>query len=201
MIRTPVALLGATILLGALVGAASARNFSISNQSLRGAFRAVEFETPSGPTRCPVTMEGSFHSRTAAKVLGTLMGYITSAILGPCSVGVATILRETLPWHIRYSGFEGALPEIRSIIAHIVGAAWRIRESGFGITCLARSSAAEPAVVNFHRSVITHEITEANIGGRIRDGAECGNALGQFTSDSGSVTQVGSTTRLTLTLI
>ena len=124
------------------------------------------------------SLEGSFHSATAAKTLGSLMGYVTSAILGPCASGTATALRETLPWHIRYSGFEGALPEIRSVIAHIIGSSWRVRESG-GINCLGRSTASEPSVVTFHRNTVTREITEAGVGGSIRTGIECLGAKGR----------------------
>jgi len=121
--------------------------------------------------------------------------------LGPCASGTATVLRETLPWHIRYSGFEGALPEIRSITARIVNSSWRIGEPG-GVGCLARSTATEPSVVNFHRSVVTHEITEASVGGSIRTGPECFGAVGAFTSDSGAISLLGtSATRLTLNLI
>jgi len=200
-IRMLFALLGATILLGALVGAASARNFSVSNQSLRGTFSSVEIEGGAwGIVRCRITVEGSFHSRTAAKVLGTLMGYITRVALGPCATGTATALTETLPWHVKYSGFQGGLPQINSIIAHIIGSSWRVREAG-GINCLGRSTASEPSIAIFHRSTATHEITEAGISGRIRTGSECFGIAGTFHSDSGSVTLLGSTTRITLSLI
>lgn len=200
IIRTLLALLGATILLGALAGAASARNFSISSQLLRGTWRSVEYVIPGATARCQLTLEGSFHSRTAPKVIGSLVGYITSAILGPCASGVATILRETLPWHSRYSGFEGTLPNISSIIGHAANVSARIREAG-GITCLYRSTASEPAIISLHRSTVTQEITEAGLTGRIRTGIECFGAAGVITSDSGQIMVQNSSTRITLSLI
>jgi hypothetical protein len=44
-------------------------------------------------TRCQVTLEGSLHTRTIAKVQGALIGYITTARLA-CSSGSLTILPE-----------------------------------------------------------------------------------------------------------
>jgi hypothetical protein len=198
--RMLLALVGAAILLGALVSAASAGRLEISNQALRGTFRSIEFIGEFGTARCQVTMEGSFHSRTTVKTIGSLVGYLTRAILGPCASGAATILTETLPWHIRYSGFEGVLPEIRSIIAHIIGGAWRVREPGM-ITCLARSTAARPSVISFHREPVTHAVTGANVTGRIPTGPECFGVEGAFTSDSGSITVSNSTTRISISLI
>jgi hypothetical protein len=197
--RTLLAIVGAAILLGALAGAASAGRLSTSEQRLRGVFRSMEFGLPSVTVRCEVTVEGTFHERTAIKDLGTLMGYITRTTLGACSSGAATILTETLPWHIRYSGFEGALPEITSIIAHIVGAALRV--TGGGVNCLARSTATRPGIVNLHRDPVTHAITEASMGGRITTGAECLGAEGAFRSDSGSVTVSNSSSTVSISLI
>jgi hypothetical protein len=192
------AAVGATVLLGSLVSSASARTFSVENNRVRAAFSSVEFHLPEATTRCHVTLEGSLHSRTLAKVSGTLMGYITSAILGPCLSGTATILRETLPWHVRYSGFEGALPNITSLITHVVGASWRVREAG-GIACLARSTSGEPAIGIYHRDASNH--LTASISGRIRTGFECLGIAGSFRSDSPRVNLSGTTTPVSLTLI
>jgi hypothetical protein len=181
---------GATVLLGTLVSSASARNLSISSQTIRASFSSVEFHLAETTSRCHVTMEGSMHSRTVAKVLGSLFGYVTSAILGPCAAGTATILRETLPWHIRYSGFQGTLPNITSYIQHLVGAAWRIREAG-GVACLSRSTAAEPVVGTIHRNTVTGRVGEMGISGTIRTGIECFGISGSFRSDSGRISQLG----------
>jgi len=195
------ATVGATVLLGALISTASARNFSVSNQSISGMWSSVEFNLPSGAVRCHVTLEGSLHSRTFAKVLGSLMGYITKAILGPCvSPGTATILTETLPWHVSYSGFRGTLPNIDSIIVHVTGASFRVNNGREN--CLARSEAGRPAIGQFHRNTVSHEITEASISGRLPTGIECLGIQGTFTSDSGAISLLGTqNVRISVSLI
>jgi hypothetical protein len=191
-LRTPLlAAVSATMLLAALVSSASARNFSVSNQNIRASFSSVEFFLPGNTTRCRVTLEGSLHERTIIKRIALRIGHITSAILGPCSSGTATILRETLPWNVNYSGFEGALPNIRSIRTHIVHASWRVREAE-GINCLVRSTEGEPVVATFHRNTTTQKLSEVGISGSIRTGEnECFGIQGSFSSDSGRVSQSG----------
>jgi hypothetical protein len=191
---------GATVLLGALVSSASAGRLEISNQAIMTQWRSVEFAAPFGTTRCQVTLDGTLHSTTMVKTIGSLIGNITRAILGPCGRGTATILTETLPWHVRYSGFEGILSEIRSIIVHVIGSAFEVREPG-GVTCLTRSTAARPAVGTFHRDTTTHRLTEVVISGRVPSGIECFNADGTFTSDSGVVSVSNSATRVSVSLI
>jgi hypothetical protein len=193
------AALGATVLLSALVSTASARSFSTTSQGLRSTFREVRFRLPFFTTSCQVTLEGTLHSRTIAKVAGALIGYITRAELGPCSAGTATILRETLPWHVRYLGFTGTLPTITSLRTNVIDASFRIREP-FSITCLARSTAAQPSVGTFNREA-GGALTTAEIGGTITTGPECFEEPGVFSSDRGPVTVLGGTARITVTLI
>jgi hypothetical protein len=194
-----VAAAGATVLLSALVSSASARNFSISNHSIRSSWREVIFNGLFGETNCQVTLEGSLHSSTMAKVIGTLMGYITSAILGPCSVGTATIHRESLPWHVKYSGFEPRLPEIRSLIVHVLGVRFSVREPG-GITCTATSENAHPAVGRFHRNPVTHQLIGVSVAGRVP--TNCLGAEGTFSSSEGTISLQGTTgTGISLSLI
>ena len=193
-------LVAASVLLGVLAGPAAARNLSISNQQLRAQFREVNFRLSSVTARCQVTLEASYHSRTIAKVQGSLVGYITTARLGPCSAGSATILTETLPWHIRYLAFSGILPNITALIANSVGGSFRIREP-FGINCLARSTETEPMVLTAERE-FAGALTGARLGGSIATGAECFREVGTMTSDTGTITVLGSTTtRITVRLI
>src|SRR5215207_6479875 len=124
-------------LLGLLAATASATRLASSSQTIRAGFARLNFTGPWGTTECPLTLEGSFHSRTITKTLGSLAGLITRAILGACLRGSGTILTATLPWHARYQGFAGTLPNINSISADVAGVAWQIREPVFGITCLA----------------------------------------------------------------
>ena len=84
------AAVGATVLLGSLVSSASARAFSVDNSNIRAAFREVRFHFPEATVICQVTLEGSLHSMTIAKTIGSLIGYITRATLGPCQAGTAT---------------------------------------------------------------------------------------------------------------
>jgi hypothetical protein len=194
---------GATVLLGTLVATASARNLSISNRSIRSTWSSVIFTGGFGEANCHVTLEGTLHERTMVKSLGTLMGYITSAIVFACPVGSATILRETLPWHVKYSGFEGPLPEITSIRVHVIGSAWRIRER-FGATCLARTELNQPAKGIFHRNIATHVLTEVGIEGEIRVGAECLGATGRLSGrdeHSGTISLLGTTNAIEVSLI
>jgi hypothetical protein len=190
---------GATVLLGALVSSATARNYEISEQRMRGIFTSLEFHLPEVTARCALTVEGSLHTRTLPKVIGSLLGYITRVDLGACAIGTATVLTSTLPWHVRYSGFQGTLPNITSIITHVIGASWRI--STGGVTCLARSSTTEPVIGNYHRNTATRELTSAEIRGTIRTGAECLGIAGSFRSDRGAVSVSNAATRVTLNLI
>jgi len=190
---------GATVVLGALTPSAFARNFSYESQTWRAAYRELNF-IAMGRTSCQVTLEGSFNARTIPKVNGSLVGYITTATLGPCTSGTATILSETLPWHYRISGFTGNLPDITSIIYHVVNFSVRVREAG-GITCLARSSTAEPVVQQAHRDPVTSSITGLSNTGRIRTGAECLGISGEITSDNPTPTIPGTTAGFHVRLI
>jgi len=198
--RTLIAVVGAAIMLGALASAASARNLEVSNQRLRAVFSRVEFHLPGATSVCAATIEGSFHSRTAAKVAGSLVGYVTRVELGACTNGTASILTSTLPWHARFSAFVGTLPEITSIIGHIIGAAARVREAE-GIACLLRSSTTEPVILNFHRETVTRVITGVEIRGTVRTGIECLGIAGSFRSDRGPVVGSPNGERVTLNLI
>ena len=190
----------ATALFGALATSATARTFSISNQTWRAQFREVNLRLPFFTTRCQITLEGSFHSRTIAKVMGSLVGYITTARLGPCASGSATILTETLPWHVRYLAFSGTLPNITDLVFNIIDIAKRMREP-FGINCLYRSTAAEPTTLTATREA-GGALTGAALGGSIRTGEECFREVVTMTSDTGTVTVLGTTaTRITVRLI
>jgi hypothetical protein len=141
------ALLGA-LTLALFVGSASANKLSYSNQAFRIIWTSLTFSESGGnfPISCPVTLEGSFHSRTAAKVRDALAGLITRAVVNNpgCTEGQATILGESLPWHVTYQSFSGTLPSIIGVRYNLIGAAFQI-EPGLGISCLARSSARFPA--------------------------------------------------------
>ena len=58
---------------------------------------------------------------------------------------------ETLPWHLRYGGFEGILPTITGFLFRVVGFRFLFQIGGStSVKCLYTSSAASPfrAIVN-----------------------------------------------------
>jgi len=110
--------LGATFLMALAIGTASARTFNISNQRFRATFANLEFTAGGSNTTCRVTLEGTLHETTIPKTIGILLGYITRVQTGECAGFAVRILTETLPWHVRYSGFSGTLPNITLIIIH-----------------------------------------------------------------------------------
>jgi hypothetical protein len=189
------AALAASALLSAFAGSSSARSFSTSSQTFRTLFTRLKFSGAFGNITCGVQVEGSLHSRTIAKVAGSLIGYITAATLLACSEGTATILRETLPWHLRYESFSGTLPVISWIHIIIIGWSWRIREPL--ATCLGTSTAERPAKIWIIRES-GGALTSDEIGGTIP--TSCG-IEGSFSSERAPVTVLNSTTRITVTLI
>jgi hypothetical protein len=181
------AVVGATVLFGALATTASARSLSTTATSITATFASAEFTGLFGTTRCALTLEGTQHSRTIAKSPGSLIGFITRARLGACANGAATLLTETLPWHVQYGSFAGTLPRITSFTTNVVGSAFRVRETG-GITCLVRSTAGEPSRGIYNRNTTTGAITSATLGGSIRSGGECFNQPGTLGGTSNSIT-------------
>ncbi|MGN6189053.1 MAG: hypothetical protein ACTHOE_09150 [Conexibacter sp.] len=199
VLKRIVCVVGAIGLLATLVSTASATQLETSSQTLRTAFTSVRIrETFGSTTGCAMTLEGSLHSRTIQKVAGTLIGYITSAHLGTCTAGTATILTETLPWHIRYLAFRGTLPNITSLISNVIGFAFKFRFPT-GANCLARSTPEEPLINTFEREVATRELTGAEINGTIR--TSCLNISLGFTSSKNTPTVLNGTARSTVTLI
>jgi hypothetical protein len=163
------AVVGATVLLGAFVSSASAGRLSQSSETLRATWTRMNFSgSPFGTVECEVVLEGRLHTRTMNKVNLSLMGYLTAANVTRCARGSATVLRETLPWHVRYSSFVGALPNITAIRTLVVGSSFTIREPAFGATCLARATPEEPSTGTYNRETGTGLLVSASVGGEIR---------------------------------
>jgi len=133
--------LAATIVM-AFATSASARNLSISHGRLFNViWSSLQLRSSNLiAADCAVTLEGSFHYTTIAKVIGTLIGHITRARVGTCRTGSATILPGRLPWHITYEGFDNPLPEILGVRLLLVGAQFRIHEPILGTECLATTN-------------------------------------------------------------
>jgi hypothetical protein len=191
------ATLGAATLLGMLASGASARSFSASGQTLRATFflilrerearERLEITGPFGTYRCALTLEGSLHARTIAKTPASLIGYINRADMAECSTTLFEnrVLRETLPWHVRYRAFTGVLPNITNFSISIIGFAMQIREGAFGIRCLGTSTAEAPFILTFPREA-GGALTSANASGtmttRCEGGAEQRVTFGGSTS-------------------
>jgi hypothetical protein len=198
-----VAVVTATALLAVGVGGASARRLSISSQTWKVSFTRFEWYSGFVRIRCPVTLEGSMHARTFAKVAGSLVGYVTSATKGTCTLNEATVLTETLPWHVRYSAFNGFLPAISQLALNVIGVSIRGREAANELTCLSQPSTAErPVRLTFPREA-RGAFTEPVVSGEVITGAECAGFIGRYSNGEGTaaVTAQGSSSRITLTLI
>lgn len=188
-----------TMAVGVLAGTASARILSTSSLTLRVAFSEVRITGAFGNIGCQFTLEASLHSRRAiTKVGGVLVGYLTSANVGTCAEGQATVLRETLPWHLRYGSFAGTLPNITSVSLDIVGFALRTREPF--LTCLLTSTSLEPVTLSALRETASRTFTTARLANTIR--TTCGEGFNAgMSSSAGVVTVPNSATMITVTLI
>ncbi len=144
--RLLLAALVSSLLLSFSVASATAGRLSVSSRSFTIVWTSLTKSTTGGvgPIRCPVTLSGSYHSATFAKVIGVLIGYTNRAsVAGPsCTGGRVTINQESLPWHVQYEGFRGTLPNIPEFDVGLVRAKLTI-DSG-GIVCTAQSTAANP---------------------------------------------------------
>lgn len=188
-----IAVAGATVLLGALVGSASARTFSVSSDRTRATFSRMDFSGGFGTIECEVVLELTFHSRTLTKSVGTLLGLITAGTVTRCARGGATIDQASLPWHTRYASFTGTLPNILTITKTISGFSWRYREPTFGITCQVTGATL---AASYTRNTATRAVTEFSVSGT----ASCSGVNGTF---SGRTTNIDDRAgnRLTVTLI
>jgi hypothetical protein len=105
--------------------AASARNLSNSSTTFRDVIAEMHFEGGGGgfAITCPMTVSGSFHARTIAKVREALVGYVDRIIVNEAACrGEGRVRVETaqLPSHIRYRSFTGTLPNITEIAYRVL---------------------------------------------------------------------------------
>ncbi len=162
--RSKLLLAGLTsaLALWAAVGTADARRFEISSEAIRAVWSTVRLEDLAGMrSACPVTLEGSFHSRTFSKVCGELVGYITRAITRKEGCGVENeslwlsngdnAAVNTLPWHLRYDSFTGTLPFASTVKLQVIGLGVKF----FGTTCEFRSEMIRPTYLIFNLNTET----------------------------------------------
>jgi hypothetical protein len=202
--------------MAALVGIAHARNLSTSSETLRATWAGFSLKEPifgiTASFACSLNLEGSLHGRTIAKSNYNLIGYITRAAFSPptqCAGGEASVLAETLPWHIRYQSFAGTLPDIRSIAVLVSRASFRLRINGLpGVSCLftTRETLAEHGLITFNRNTTTRELTSAEIRSEItsNEGCEPSGFRVRFILTAGptaNLTVLNSSGKITVTLI
>ena len=183
---------GATVLLSALVSSASARNLSSSSLTKTILWRRGDFSGGFGTIECEVLLSGRYHTRTITKTTNSLIGYITEASILRCIRAGATMNRETLPWHLTYQGFGGTLPNITTAIVNLSGASWNIREPTFGATCRVNNATSVGTV-----TIAGGAVTRADISGTNRCGAFSGTLAG---SETNVAERLGGA-RITITLI
>ena len=189
------AAVAAAVLTGAFVSSPSARNFSISEQRNTVLWRSLVFTGGFGEVACEVKVSGSFHGRTSAKTINSLSGYITEATVLRCRIGGATVSQASLPWHRRFRGFTGVLPNITGTSETITGAEWSIREPVFGIGCTVRRTESGSLIGTYTVSSGTVTRVETR-----SEGTRCEGIAGTHTGTETNVTTPGGA-RITVTLI
>jgi len=218
-IRLGLAALTTALIFAAAVSTAAARRLQLSNQNITAKWTALTFSSEAGgegiEIACPLTLEGSFHSRTISKVSGQLIGYITRANLTSASCifrGGAThmqILNGTegtttsLPWHIQYNSFAGTLPRIRGVRLALIGFAFLTRAI-LGVTCLYKSTQREPLFGIVEVNEATGAVTglRADETGTIplfAGGFGCPGS--EFFAGRAGVTQTGTEAAITIRLV
>lgn len=205
--------------LGALVGSASAGRFSSSSQTLRVTWTSLEFTGFDAVVRCEVTLEGSLHSRSIVKTARSLIGYLTlGTIRRPCVGGTAWssngievnevltgIFTQTLPWHITYEGFTGALPAIREVRLLFSRVSFTIRGTFLGIPgklCAYVTGSNGNMTGSATRNATDSTLTTMRASGTIRAvTAMCPEITVGNAAADGTISVVGAATRITITLI
>jgi hypothetical protein len=192
----------AAVLLASAVSTASARSLSVSNQNIRATWSSLEFVS-AVTVRCRVTLEGSLHSRTITKRLGTLIGAITRAVVDErnCTNGTGRPRTETLPWHITYEGFRGTLPNISAVFLLLSRIRFNLIVPGlctgdYGISSDNITGQANVASGEF---TTLEAVTGRNTATRHSGTAFC-PASGRF-AGQGNIFLLNSTTRIRVTLI
>lgn len=197
-----------TLALALAVGGASGNRLSLSNRTFRITYVPLRFFGEGGleaEIRCPLTLEGSFHSMTIVKTPRLLVGFVTRAAFGAtgsCTGGAATVLQASLPWHVTYLGFNGTLPRIAGVRLGIARTAYLL-EIGLGTTCLYEEQGVSQMDLTANVEA-SGAITGATMDNAIRLPLLRGTfgcpSEGGF-EGTGSVTAQGSTTRITVRLI
>ena len=208
-----------TLLVVLVVGTASAARLSISRRDFELRWTPLTLSDGAIEGECDVVLQGSFHSSTIRKIRDALIGHITKADatrVEPACTGAEIFMlngaeelngrrvANTLPWHVQYMAFSGALPNIHMEIG-IVGASILIELPLVFGNCLFRSTAASP-----WRGILERNFTNGRIiHFRNRETSPIPIAAGQeilcpteiFPERSAAVNVLNTTTSIILSLI
>jgi hypothetical protein len=215
-VKLALSAVAASILIAAVTSTASARNLSVSNRNIRITWASLRLEAGSG-VLCPITLEGSFRSMTIAKVARNLIGAVTQGIVNQtaCTRGIIATFNgleiyngvtksNTLPWHLTYESFVGALPNIRAV--RVLLSRFRLGVRDEEEICAAEVGSATDnvtfsAVVGAGGALSTFSPVEGmNRATLIRNsGVICPSTTDVI--NTGNVTVLNSTTRISITLI
>jgi len=147
-------------------------------------------------------MEGSFHSATIRKVLEALIGYIPRATAGrPCTGGAMTVNQASLPWHITYEGFKGILPTITEILLLLKN--FNFTTEAFGVRCgygTATDNLNLITTIQAGTKLVNLEDETEGILTKLSGGLLCPGTF-KFAQPSEPITLLGTTTKITITLI
>ena len=199
------ATIAATLFMILMITAASANRLRLSSKNIRIVWTEMILTNGAGGEgliTCPVTLEGSIHSATVSKVIGSLVGHINRATIAEasCRGGRATISQASLPWHTTFEGFTGTLPRIASMILSLQGVNFVIEV--FGVVCgYGRPEENSRGIANVEAGgTITSLNSDTSIAiAKLTGGILC-PSTGGF-SGTASVMVQGTTTRLTVRLI
>ena len=167
-----VGLVSALVLAG-LVATASAAWLSSSELALIAGWERMDIAGGFGTVECTLVLENVLHRSIFTKTVNSLIGYVQYANISSCRRGSATVLRETLPWHIRYRSFTGILPRLTSLSLLVTGIAFRIREPIFGFIYLTGPGQSMYETMNIGSGVVSsvslggNITTEAGISGTV----------------------------------
>lgn len=202
--------LTAALLLSAAVSTASGSRLSTNETRFRTVWTNLALESSQATISCPVTLEGSFHSSTIAKVANALIGRVSRASVrgalaaGSCTGGSATINQASLPWHITFKVIKGALPRFEAILVNLIGVRFTVDPlSGFLPACNSTTTIENPAVGDIQveaNGLVTGLRADETAEIPLEGGFCAFGGSGHF-SGTGRVSRLGNTTNIRVTLI
>lgn len=144
LLRVTLAALATAAMLTIAVGTADATRLEFPNweRGFRIVWNPLTLSAGSTIIRCPVTLEGTFTTRSIVKIPGQRVAAVTAAASNGCPGVNFTLLTTSLPWSMTYNSFTGTLPRIETVKLNLIGMAFQLETSG--ISCLATTRTERP---------------------------------------------------------